>query len=1286
MLSKRIWRSVLNKLFFGSKPKHRWIRPRCEQLEDRVVPATITWNNPSGGNWDLGSNWVGGVVPGKTDQAVIDTAGTATITIQSSDSIQVQSVATNGNDTLAMTGGTLEITLGASTFSGPLTMTGGTLEATGSGVTLAANGATSMTDVDLDAESGASIGLPELTSLDADGSTFRANGSDSNGVGSVLNVSALTGVTQMSSGWFIYSTSKGTVNLSGLTGSISTSPNSVKFTDTGGTLLLNGGLTSLNGVYVTVNGSDANVANDWTSFTNGTLYVQGGSYSLPDLTDVDGSSLYAESGGQLTLPNLTSYDSNGYFEAVDAGSVLDVSALTTLTQTLGNWHVNALTGGELNLSGISNLTSTAGISIDDTGNSLLIDPNLKTLSGVNSDLDGTDSQVASAWTAFTSGTFTLQGGTLNLPGLNDVNDCDLNAENGGQLTLPNLTSYDSDNTTFVASSTGSVLNVSALTTLTQNHGAWAIDATAGGTVNLASAVTLTSTNGITFEVGANGVIDLTDLAELSGPNTFSFNSGGTLDFPSLTRGNITLSNGQSATVQGTLVSMPASNSSNVTINVPQTQGLTIALEDSGTFTNSTFNVGNGTTLDLSTGNYLGGTTFNVATGATVSMTGIGAMTYAGLVTGSGGGTVVLNGNGPSVSPNTGLFIGTGGLTLNFPSGMFEWTGEWVHASQGDLTNLGSIVLTGSIDSELSSDGTLYNYGTMIQNGSGNLALHSDSVTPTTFFNEPGGTYIIESDSGIDNPNQGTTALINEGTIEKTEGMGTSDLFIDGSMSNTGTIEAESGTLFLNASSIAQLSGTTITGGTWSALNGASLEFPTNTSIAANAANISLGGSGAEFTTLNSNNTFVSALAALTSNSGNLTIGSATTLATTGNFTNSGTLTIGGAFDVGDNFIQASSGIFSEEIGGTPGSGQFGQIAASGMATLAGTLNASLVNGYAPTTGQQYNVLTFASVNGTFTTFTGLSTNFSEGLTTTAQELIVLAQPVDLVTSNVSAPTTAISGQPITVTWQVTNLNNNPAGGSWQDSVYLSSTTSITSSSVLLASVPYSAGLAVNGQYQGTWTGTVPAVLPGTYFILVQADSLYQTPDTNRANNIAAAGTSLAIGVPALTLGTPLDDAFTAADQNRYYQVNVAAGGSLQFALASAATGGVALYASQGTLPTTFSYQFEQSDASISSPTLTVPTVSAATTYYVLAHSIDGAAASASFTLTATQGSALTVTALPSPVGSNYGNFTLEIDGTNFSANTTATLTSINGINGFRSRRLRRPLTMSIRARFSRRST
>ncbi|MGO9114375.1 MAG: beta strand repeat-containing protein, partial [Thermoguttaceae bacterium] len=447
--------------------------------------------------------------------------------------------------------------------------------------------------------------------------------------------------------------------------------------------------------------------------------------------------------------------------------------------------------------------------------------------------------------------------------------------------------------------------------------------------------------------------------------------------------------------------------------------------------------------------------------------------------------------------------------------------------------------------------------------------------------------------------------------------------------------------------ISQLAGNALTAGTWSALNGASLQFPT--SITSNAANLNLSGSGATIT----------GISGLSSNSGSFTLDNGANFSTTGNFTNSGSLTVGAGstLSVTGNETETSAGTLNVQIGGTPASGQFGHVAATGIATLAGTFSLALVNGFAASVGQDFKAMTFASASGTFSTV-NLGSSFTEAINPTSLDLnSTVANPTDLSLSNVAAPTAATAGQQITVTWQVTNQSTNNATANWQDSVYLSSTRTITSSSILLGAAQHSGGLNANGSYNGTLSAPVPALAPGSYYVLVQADSLYQVSDPNRANNTLAATSQVNVSLPALDLGTPFNDSFTAADQDHYYQVSVPAGGTLGIALASAASSGAtALYVSQGRLPTPFNFDFGAALINQPNQTVLVPQVLIAGTYYVLAHSVSGNASTAAFTLTATQSGALAVTSIPSVPSGNGGNATVEIDGTNFASNITASLT------------------------------
>lgn len=134
-----------------------------EALEQRAVLSAVSWINPAGGAWDVGSNWSTGSVPTSADDVTIDTASAITISIQSNDNISVNSVTTGANDTLSFGGGSLTVSV-ASTLDGPLTMTGGALAASGAGASLTAHSDTTISSANLNANSGGTLSLPKLTS------------------------------------------------------------------------------------------------------------------------------------------------------------------------------------------------------------------------------------------------------------------------------------------------------------------------------------------------------------------------------------------------------------------------------------------------------------------------------------------------------------------------------------------------------------------------------------------------------------------------------------------------------------------------------------------------------------------------------------------------------------------------------------------------------------------------------------------------------------------------------------------------------------------------------------------------------------------------------------------------------------------------------------------------------------------------------------------------------------------------------------------------------------------
>jgi hypothetical protein len=85
----------------------------------------------------------------------------------------------------------------------------------------------------------------------------------------------------------------------------------------------------------------------------------------------------------------------------------------------------------------------------------------------------------------------------------------------------------------------------------------------------------------------------------------------------------------------------------------------------------------------------------------------------------------------------------------------------------------------------------------------------------------------------------------------------------------------------------------------------------------------------------------------------------------------GVLTITGAY------TQNPAGALDINIAGTTPGKQFDRLAVTGTASLSGTLNIGLLNGFVPALGSVFGILTASSVSGRFATVNGASINPSE---------------------------------------------------------------------------------------------------------------------------------------------------------------------------------------------------------------------------------------------------------------------------------------------------------------------
>jgi hypothetical protein len=689
-------------------------------------------------------------------------------------------------------------------------------------------------------------------------------------------------------------------------------------------------------------------------------------------------------------------------------------------------------------------------------------------------------------------------------------DVDINWSDGGNWSLGHAPGSgdiaDFTNNSNAVKDAESVDNISATIGELKIDGSWGDNLTIG---TLNNPVTLTLASGSTNEWDSgtlnldgsngtlinNGTLTLNNagLVFMSGGGTFTNNgtlnltNTGTLDLGGGNNLDLNLNNSAGATIDfqnnGSIEAGGEVVISNAGL-IEKTSGTGTSEISSGgpntTFVNTgTLDVANGTlNLGIDTTGTNG--TFQTAKGTLLDLTS-GTFTQKGNFTATGAGEILLGGADAT------LAAGSSGATFNIANTTaFDWTAGSINvASNATLTFNGTLTLNNAGLVFMSGGGTFTNNGTLNLTNTGTLDLGGGNNLDLNLNNSAGATIDFHNNASIEAG--GEVVISNAGLIEKTGGTGTSEISSGGpdtTLANTGTIEADSGTLYLNFDNISQVAGNTLSAGTWNALNGATLEFPNGTNITTNKAHISLAGSGANIT----------GLSGLSSNSGSLSLTNGANFTTSGDLNNSGSLTLGtgSTLSVGGNFNQAAAGALNIAIGGTPASGQFGQVAVQKAANLAGNFKVSLVNGFTPSKGQDFKVMNFASASGTFNSVSGVSPDFIEQLNSTSLDLVAgNATGAPIITGNPSNQavtagqsvsfTASASGTPTpAVQWQVSTDGGNTwsnLSGATSTTLTLNNVTPAMSGTKYEAVFTNSAGSVVTSAATLTVQEALPPPLP-----------------------------------------------------------------------------------------------------------------------------------------------------------------------------------------------------------------
>jgi len=769
--------------------------------------------------------------------------------------------------------------------------------------------------------------------------------------------------------------------------------------------------------------SSASAQDNWLggtgNWSNGAKWSAGvpGSSSMVFIDHgLAGASLVTlDIGGQASTLTIDSDDSlsfsNNQSLVINGNSITNAGTISL--NSAGNLTTLFIANGAT-LSGAGTVTMGNNSQNQVDGNSGAVLTNQSTIQGVG--------QIGPHFLIANQGTVNanVTGATLNLMQQSsgtDTNSATLEATNGGILAISTGGSSSLNNTggTIKAVGTNSQVQFENGTTITGG----ALTTSSGGllVLNAGAGLNLNGvTNSGTFSILNNASALLT--GTITNTGTFQLNSGGSLTLlfvPSAATltgtGNVTMGNnsqnevdgngGATLTIKQTIQGVGNigphflfANQGTINANVKGAI-LNVLQQSSGTDTNTAvMEATNGGILQISTGgsssiNNTGGTIEAIGTGSVVQFDNGTTITGGTLTTSSGGLLAVLAGAGVFENgvTNAGAFTVQNNGSLYLQSNLTN-NGIISLASAGNLTYLflptvsasllgkGKVLMNNNVNSALDGNGGLVFTNQSTIQGGGTIGPHF------TFTN-----------MGTLNVPKGDTLFI---TAPFTN--------FNGSTMTGGTYTV-SGTLkFTNASIVTNSAKITLTGSTAQIVNQSAVNALANLSGNISTGSFTATGGQQYATTLSGsfsnagkvmvgknsgfkvlcNPTFAcpyTQTAGMTTVDGTLTalfgvninggklFGTGTVAASVNSkasVTAGDTATKAGTLSV-STYTQQSGGSLNIQLGGTTVGTQYSQLAVANGASLNGTLNVKLINGFVPVIGNVFTILTTSARTGTFST-------------------------------------------------------------------------------------------------------------------------------------------------------------------------------------------------------------------------------------------------------------------------------------------------------------------------------